>query len=556
MIKILFFTGVILGLVPMEGWSEISWWEAHPDSAQWEQARSELGERLIAQLKTTRESDFKPENPEASEFRLWQWLGLWSPEFSEKENSDFRSLGENIELRRAFLENLSSDDNVKNALRILLSMQAKAPAAVQELPRLAVALSLVLDQPFPKRWPHRQVTPSAVPSEVVDPVQRLKSMAELQRGRRYATDLRDFRVSELKFIIDHPLVESEMEWARKNVTASRSGFSKVFSSIRYDIPRFKANQLVWPYPAYTFAEIRSRGGICVDQAYFASNTGKAKGLPTLYFSGQGDDGGHAWFGYMDSPGHWETDCGRYESQNYPVGNAMDPQTWKPISDTELVFLAKGRERSDGYQQAVLLTDFARTLGRPESKRWLDSARRVQPEFLPAWNLQAQILEENHASAQIQQEFWTEYTSRFSNYPDLKVGGQSKLLELAKERGDALQVKGLTQEILVQNRTRRFDLGIGSASGDMGEKIAAGKWSEAEAAYRKALRDFKGQAGGNLYYGLVAPFVEAALADGQVVMAKSALAEAKRLLKPSQDSLVGRSLLELEAKTVLEKKRGN
>jgi hypothetical protein len=51
-------------------------------------------------------------------------------------------------------------------------------------------------------------------------------------------------------------------------------------------------------------------------------------------------------------------------------------------------------------------------------------------------------------------------------------------------------------------------------------------------------------------------VEAALADGQVVMAKSALAEAKRLLKPSQNSLVGRSLLELEAKTVLEKKRGN
>ena len=135
-------------------------------------------------------------------------------------------------------------------------------------------------------------------------------------------------------------------------------------------------------------------------------------------------------------------------------------------------------------------------------------------------------------------------------------GQSKLLELAKERGDALQVKSLTQEILVQNRTRRFDLSIGSAAGDMGEKIAAGKWSEAEAAYRKALRDFNGQAGGNLYYGLVAPFVEAALADGQVVMAKSALAEAKRLLKPSQNSLVGRSLLELEAKTVLGKKRGN
>jgi hypothetical protein len=38
MTKILLFTGVILGVVPVKGWSEISWWEAHPDPAQWEQA--------------------------------------------------------------------------------------------------------------------------------------------------------------------------------------------------------------------------------------------------------------------------------------------------------------------------------------------------------------------------------------------------------------------------------------------------------------------------------------------------------------------------------------
>ena len=34
----------------------------------------------------------------------------------------------------------------------------------------------------------------------------------------------------------------------------------------------------------------------MDQAYFISVTGKAKGVPTVLFLGQGRSGGHAWVG--------------------------------------------------------------------------------------------------------------------------------------------------------------------------------------------------------------------------------------------------------------------
>jgi hypothetical protein len=383
----------------------------------------------------------------------------------------------------------------------------------------------------------------------------MHQMTELQVARRYLTDLRDFTVSEMKFIVDHPLIDSEVEWARKNVTASRSGYSKVFSSIRYDIPRYESNQLKWPYGPYLFSEIKSRGGICVDQAYFAAMTGKAKGLPTLYFSGQGEDGGHAWFGFMDSPGRWETDCGKYESQNYPVGNAVDPQIWQPISDTELTFLAKSRERSAGFQQAKLLTDLGRTIVREDASRWLEAALAVQPEFLPAWYLQGELLEERKASQEVMRDFWSRFTKRFANFADLRVVGQEKLLDLAKSRGDDAEVKSLSRQILVQNRTRRFDLGIGSVAAEVGEKIETGKWGEAETAFRKALREFKGQAGGNLYYGLVVPFVESALSEGQVSVAKNSLADAKRILRPTKDSLVGRSFMELEQKVSSERRNG-
>ena len=52
-----------------------------------------------------------------------------------------------------------------------------------------------------------------------------------------------------------------------------------------------------------------------------------------------------------------------------------------------------------------------------------------------------------------------------------------------------------------------------------------------------------------------PFVESALAEGQVSVAKSSLAEAKRILRPAKDSLVGRSFMELEQKVSSELKKG-
>jgi len=532
-----------------------SWWQEHPDPAAWIVERENLKSSIRNDLSKKKPSDLTPNSFDADNFRIWQWLGYARPDFSQYELVAFRSLGEHSQLRRAFLENLRPEDDATEAMRILLRIQLAHPECIQELPCLAVAIALVFDQPFPSHWPHHQVARELVPLEKVDPVRRMHQMTELQVARRYLTDLKDFTVSEMKFIVDHPLIDSEVEWARKNVTASRSGYAKVFSSIRYDIPRYESNQLTWPYGRYLFSEIKSRGGICVDQAYFAAMTGKAKGLPTLYFSGQGEDGGHAWFGFMDSPGRWETDCGKYESQNYPVGNAVDPQIWQPISDTELTFLAKSRERSAGFQQAKLFTDLGRTIVREDASRWLEAALAVQPEFLPAWYLQGELLEEKKASPEVMRDFWSRFTKRFANFADLRVLGQEKLLDLAKSRGDDAEVKSLSRQILVQNRTRRFDLGIGSVAAEVSEKIEAGKWGEAETAFRKALREFKGQAGGNLYYGLVVPFFESALSEGQVLIAKNSLADAKRILRPTKDSLVGRSFMELEKKVSTEPTKG-
>ena len=536
----IYFLGVFLLALPE---IRASWWDENSNSEGWAQAKESLGNQLRQKLQKEGPAALKLGSALEQEFRLWQWLGEW-PEARGVDPKTFADLGKNQELVRVYLENIQKEDRRGQVLEILSKMQTQAPQETENLPTLAVAIALVFDQPFPNPWPHHQVPASAVPREAVDPVQRLKEMAQLQVKRRYALNLPDLSVNELKFLVDHPLPESEMEWARKNVTTSRSSFDKVFSSIRYDFARLQAGVMTWPYPNYRLADIKDKGGICVDQGYFAAMAGKAKGLPTLFFTGQGDSGGHAWFGYLDAPGRWVTDCGKYAEENYPVGQAMDPQTWKPITDTELTFLAKGRERSEGYRQAKLWTDYATAMGPQQGSLFIDAALALQPEFLSAWSVRGTWLDQT-GTPQAREEFWQDFVKRFARYPDLKVSGQEKLLELAKMRGDETTAKNLERQILVQNRTKRFDLSIGATAAKVGEKIEAGDWVGAESAYRQALREFKGQSGGHLLYGLIAPFVETALAEGQPKTAKNALQEAKRVLKAGKDTLVGQALLELE-----------
>ena len=523
------------------------WWQRHPSFSSWSELHLELAETIRSKVTPPQRDVLKPGGDWEKSFRLWQWLALMESTANDDAKPSLIALGSNADVLTALFENLNSEDHPKQVVEILGAMQKRYPEDVAVLPRLAVALALVFDQPFPRDWPHGQLARSALPIETPDPVLRLHSMAILQKDRRYLLDLRDLMVDELKYMVDYPLSESEMEWARKNVTASRSGFDKVFPSIRYDIPRYERNILSWPYPNYTLSEIRQRGGICVDQAYFAAMSGKAKGLPTLFFTGQGDSGGHAWFGYLETPGKWETDCGRYAQENYPVGQARDPQTWKLISDTELVFLAKNRERSQAFKQARLWTDYAASLGQAEAEEWIEAALGVQPEYLPAWSLRADLMAKRNADPATQKQFWESFSKRFASYPDLKVVGQEKLLELAKAGGDTKQITNLERQILVQNRSKRFDLGIGAAAGQVMEKMQEGNWDGAQVSFRQALREYKGQAGGHLFYGLVVPFVEAALAEGQMQAAKTALLEARRVLKPTPDTLVGRSFVLLETK---------
>src|SRR5262249_4854612 len=135
--------------------------------------------------------------------------------------------------------------------------------------------------------------------------------------------LKRLPAGELKFVVDTVTPFAELTWAQANAAPPLAELDKTYSAIKYRQDRLQAGVFQWVGPDYKLATILSAGGICVDQAYYATNAGKARGVPTLLFRGAGLDGRHAWFGYLSATG-WKLDVGRYAEQKFVVGLAYDP----------------------------------------------------------------------------------------------------------------------------------------------------------------------------------------------------------------------------------------
>ena len=442
-----------------------------------------------------------------------------------------------------FLSSVSSDDYLPGVLWNLQETALAHPGDFNRYPALALAVAIVYDLRFPKNWPHHQVDASAVPVEPVSPAAWFSRWVAADKDRSLLTRLQEMPPGKLKFVVDAPLGGSEYNWARKNVRFPRSNFDRAFSSVDYDFDRLRAAQYSWPHGDYTLENIQKKGGICVDQAYFAMIAGKARGLPTLYFCGQGADGGHAWFGFLKAADRWEMDAGRYENQNYAVGEALDPQNWRPISDHQLKELAGGfREKSQftASQDDILIGRLAEAAGDAElAGKAFRSAVEVCPENPEAWEARGEFLARVKAPADERRSFHEAALKQFANQRDLRVTHQMALAGIARETGDVETAAAIEKKIISQNRRLRSDLSVNAAARQLAALVDEGRLDEAFDEYRKMLRSLKETGGGNFFYDIVRPFTEALAEDGDSTRALEAADLARKALRPEKDSILDR-----------------
>jgi tetratricopeptide (TPR) repeat protein len=453
------------------------------------------------------------------------------------------------EFSRMLFENLSESDYWPGVLRRLQELRTSNARKFGEYRALAVALALVYDQAFPSFWPHRQVDPEQVPKAEVPIALWFNFWIESNESRALVFDLRMLSPSQIKHIVDAPLELSEYRWARKHAKYQRSEFAKAFDAVSYSLERVSSGSFRWTQGEYTLQNIRLRNGICVDQAYYAVIAGKARGLPTLFFTGQGSQGGHAWFGYMKAENRWELDCGRYKNQNYAIGEALDPQTWLPITDHQLSFHTKGLRDHLEYlasQDDILIGRMSEAAG--DGSKALDayeSAIEVCPQNPAAWAAKAEYLVRSGAPANVLRSHHQAAVQQFLTNRDVRVAHQVALARIARQSGAISEAESLERQIIAQNKRKRSDLSVNVAAQRVLALVEAKQFDQALAEYHRQLKAVGKTGGGHLFYDIVEPLVEALLAAGKKREARESLALARKALKPEAGGTIENDLRDLE-----------
>ena len=487
-----------------------------------------------------------------------KYLGsLVSAEFSDPRDEPlFKKLDPGVvaewvgdaELSSLLFESLSPQDYAPAVLARLQEIRLAHPGKFREYPALAVALALVYDQALPGFWPHDQVNPQLVPRRDIAVAEFFADWVTSNETRALMLDLRKLRPGQIKFIIDAPLEDAEFVWARKNVRYPRMDFDKAFGSVAYDHDRLKNREYEWMEGTYTLEDLRRKGGICVDQAYYAMIAGKARGLPTLFFSGQGTDGGHAWFGYMKSDDRWELDCGRYENQNYAVGTALDPQTWTPISDHDLEFLAQSfrdkLEFASSQDDLLLAAQLEKNGDAARALKAYESAVQVCPENIAAWEAKLGYLVRSGAAPGQLRSHYEAALRQFPRDRDIRTSQQTGLAAVLRELGDPAAAEALEAQMVFSNKRQRSDLSVNLVAQRLASLAAEKKFDEAFGEYRRQLSGLGKTGGGNFYYEIVEPFAVALLQAGDKKRAGEAVSMAKKVLRPETGSILNHEMDDL------------
>jgi hypothetical protein len=398
-------------------------------------------------------------------------------------------------------------------------------------------------------WPHGQVPAGVLPRKLPPPEQTFLYLAKLDRSNGTLHRLGRLPAAELKFLVDIVAPFSELDWARKNVTPGLADFGKTYDLIKYRKDRVTANQYSWPGPTYTLSGILQQGGICVDQAYFASTAGKAKGIPTIMFRGAGLDGRHAWFGYLAQNQRWQLDCGRYAEQKYVVGLAFDPQTWGNINDHELLFITERFRALPTYKLSVMHAEFAADYlgeGRPvqASKAAREAVNRDRRN-LNGWNiLLAAHAAQNPTDIRAREAILNEAILAFQKYPDLEIYFSRQLIETMRGRGETSLAAFEEQRLAKKYQLTREDLSSEQAAATVARSIATDDMATRIKVFNRVLDSSGRGAAIDFYDKVVQPFVEHLAAEGQVPAALQILERAKRTLRVEPGSQLERELSEM------------
>jgi hypothetical protein len=457
----------------------------------------------------------------------------------------------NVALSAEFFVLVSPVDYLPKVFSILEQLHRADPARFKAHANLALAIALVFDVPPPPNWPHGQVSPTALPRKFAEPLAAFAWwLKQEQLGRTYHRFSR-LGVDELKFVIDTAAPFAELDWAAKMADYPLGQLDRAYTMVRYRNDRVANNVPNWPGATYRMADILKEGGICCDQAYFATQVGKARGVPTLFFHGAGNDGRHAWFGFLDGNQKWQLNAGRYAEQRFVTGYARDPQTWREISDHELQFLSERFRVLPSYRQSQVHAAFAADFLNGGDALAAGVAARKAVSFerrnQAAWDTLVAAAQAGGRDAKTVEALWREAALAFQRNYDLEAFYVARVADSLRARGQVSEADAELKRIADKNKSGRSDLTVQQARETVLRSFAGQTLAQQVATFNTVL-DTRGRgAGVGFFDGVVVVFAEHMVQLQQNAEAIRAVERARRTLKVEANSQLEQEITRLLAK---------
>ncbi len=249
--------------------------------------------------------------------------------------------------------NAPGQQNVAQVYHRLASMRRALGPMVVAYPNLTAAICAVLYKPLTM-----QINENTVHSP--NPVALFKYYVRYQRAMYFG--IRNVPARLLIYVVDSCSSIRSMTWAL-NKYHGDSMVGQLFFSVPYDYSTYlHGTKKEVDIKGYNLPNILQYGGVCADQAFFASQVGKAIGVPTAYDIGMSSVVGHAWVGFLQQVGNqaaWNFNIGRYSEYRGVVGVVQNPITRRHEPDSFMSLSGQyiGTTQHQRWN-AVVLTDAA------------------------------------------------------------------------------------------------------------------------------------------------------------------------------------------------------
>ena len=169
----------------------------------------------------------------------------------------------------------------------------------------------------------------------------------------------------LQHVVNHRTPLEERTWVQRTYHDPRRPIGQCYEDVAYDHQMIKSGETTSQLAprAYTLANLKDRGGICVMQADYATRVAKCLGIPAAYVEGRARSGGnHAWVMWTELQSSTSTGLafsleshGRFFLDRYYVGQLLEPQSGRLITDRELELRLQGVGLNPlAYRQAKLI----------------------------------------------------------------------------------------------------------------------------------------------------------------------------------------------------------